>query len=87
MGRGTQLAVGIILLWFGGFCLFIAFLSGKTSLLTTSGGHGPTDASQLATTLASAVQQHEGAAAAAGTGAATAAANTGTSTVGGTVGG
>lgn len=85
MGRGTQLAVGIILLWFGGFCLFVAFLSGKTSLLTTSGGHGPADASQLASTLASAVQQHEGAAS---TGAASAAASASAApTLGGTVGG
>lgn len=62
--HGTMLAFGIVFLWLGGFCLFIALLSGKVSSLSTgtdSSGkpEGPKDVSQLASTLATSIQQHE----------------------------
>ena len=50
--RGAQIAVGILLLWFAGLCLFIAFMSGKTPGLTVgkdkSGKpQGPKDVTEL----------------------------------------
>lgn len=62
--HGTMLAFGIVFLWLGGFCLFVALLSGKISALSTgtdSSGkpEGPKDASQLVTTLASSIQAQE----------------------------
>ncbi len=61
ISRGTELALGIVLLWFGGLCFFVAFMSGKISALTTtdSGGKssGPRDVSGLAVAISAAVQQ------------------------------
>lgn len=64
LSQGTQLALGIVLLWFGGLCLFVAFMSGKIAALTTgtdSSGktRGPADASGLVSTVAKAVQAAE----------------------------
>lgn len=64
LSQGTQLALGIVLLWFGGLCLFVAFMSGKIAALTastdsTGATHGPADASGLVSTLAKAVQSAE----------------------------
>lgn len=59
MSQGTKLAVGIILLWFGGFCLFVAFMSGKIAGLTTSSGQGPSNVTELTQSLAASIQQHE----------------------------
>ncbi len=58
---GVRLAVGILLLWFGLTCLFIAFMSGKTGSLTSHVNQegkpvGPRDASELAVRLAENVQ-------------------------------
>ena len=33
--NGTKLAIGILLIWFGGFCLYVSFMSGKVPSLTT----------------------------------------------------
>lgn len=62
--HGTKVAVAILLLWFAGMCLFIAFLSGKTAALTSgkdSSGkaQGPADMSELATRIADNVQALE----------------------------
>ncbi|HJP74923.1 MAG TPA: hypothetical protein VJ914_11675 [Pseudonocardiaceae bacterium] len=62
--HGTMLAFGIVFLWLGGFCLFIALMSGKISALSTgtdSSGkpQGPKDVSQLATSLAQGIQAQE----------------------------
>jgi hypothetical protein len=62
--QGTQLALGIVLLWFGGLCLFVAFMSGKIAALTastdsTGTARGPADASGLVSSLAKAVQAAE----------------------------
>jgi hypothetical protein len=62
--HGTKVAVAIVLLWFAGLCLFIAFLSGKAASLTVgtdSAGNpqGPADASQLVSRLAENVQALE----------------------------
>lgn len=62
--HGTMLAFGIVFLWLGGFCLFVALLSGKITSLSTgtdSAGkpEGPKDVSQLATTLAASIQSQE----------------------------
>lgn len=59
--RGAQIAIGILLLWFGGTMLFIAFMSGKADSLTIGASRdgkrqGPRDASELVTRLADAVQ-------------------------------
>lgn len=35
MPKGTRLAIGILLIWFGGFGLYVAFMSGKVPSLTT----------------------------------------------------
>lgn len=64
VNNGTRLAIGIVLLWFGGACLFVAFMSGKVPALTTgtgSGGQaqGPSNASELAVGIANAVQAQE----------------------------
>lgn len=63
MSHGTKLAVGILLVWFGGVCLFIAFMSGKVPSLntgTTDGkAQGPKDVTGLLTGVANAVQQQE----------------------------
>lgn len=64
ISHGTKLAIGIILLWFGGACLFIAFMSGKVASLTVgtdSGGaaQGPRDVSELVERVASNVQAAE----------------------------
>lgn len=61
LSRGTQLAIGIVLLWFGGLLLYVAFMSGKTAQLTdstdTSGtAHGPSDISGLLASVANTVQ-------------------------------
>lgn len=53
--KGTQLAGGIVLLWLGGACLFVAFESGKIPAFAK----GPTDAGSLASGLAAAVQSQE----------------------------
>ena len=58
---GVRLAVGILLLWFGAACLFVAFMSGKTGSLTSHVNQdgkpvGPRDASELAVRLAENVQ-------------------------------
>lgn len=50
--KGAKLAIGIVLLWFGGACLFVAFLSGKVSSLTTGkdqdgNPQGPHNVSEL----------------------------------------
>lgn len=63
--RATKAALGILLLWVGGFLLFVAFMSGKTSTLTVgkdaSGrAQGPRDISELASRLAETVQAAEG---------------------------
>lgn len=60
ISRGTELAIGIVLLWFGGLCFFVAFMSGKIAALTTSSGgksSGPKDISGLAVAISAAVQQ------------------------------
>lgn len=62
--HGTQLALGIALIWFGGVLLFVAFMSGKIAALTTSTDssgqvHGPADAGSLLSSLAKAVQAAE----------------------------
>lgn len=62
--HGTMFAIGIVLLWLGGFCLFIALLSGKIASLSTgtdSSGkpEGPKDVSQLTTSLAKGIQAQE----------------------------
>lgn len=59
--NGVRLAVGILLLWFGAVCLFVAFMSGKTGSLTSHVNQdgkavGPRDASELAVRLAENVQ-------------------------------
>lgn len=64
ISHGTRLAIGIVLLWFGGVCLFVAFLSGKISSLTASTdaggtGHGPKDVSELVSSVAKNVQAAE----------------------------
>lgn len=71
--RGAQIAIGILLLWFAGLCLFIAFMSGKTPSLTVGkdrGGkpQGPKDVTELMGRLAENVRAaggkpvyHEGA--------------------------
>jgi hypothetical protein len=63
--HGTKVAVAIVLLWFAGLCLFVAFLSGKAASLTVGkdqAGHpqGPADASELVSRLAENVQALEG---------------------------
>jgi hypothetical protein len=64
-GEGTQravmLAVGILLLWFGGSLLFVAFMSGKAPGLTTGTSkdgkaQGPKDLSELLGRVAENVQ-------------------------------
>ena len=64
-GSGGKLALGILLLWFGGFCLFVAFMSGKTASLTSHVDQhgnpvGPTNASEVVSRLAENVQAAEG---------------------------
>lgn len=64
MTRGTKLALGIVFLWFGGACLFIAFMSGKTSSLTIGtkadgSTQGPQDVSDVVTRLAANIQTNE----------------------------
>ena len=63
--NGVRLAVGILLLWFGAGCLFVAFMSGKTGSLTSHVNQdgkpvGPRDASELAVRLAENVQAAAG---------------------------
>lgn len=63
--HGTKVAVAIVLLWFAGLCLFIAFLSGKAASLTVGkdqagNPQGPADASELVSRLAENVQALEG---------------------------
>lgn len=60
-GSGGKLALGILLLWFGGFLLFVAFMSGKVASLTAHVDQngkpvGPLDMSELASRLADNVQ-------------------------------
>jgi len=64
MSRGTQLAIGILLLWFAGLCLFFAFLGGKTPALTSGRGSdgtpsGPRDMSGLVSRVAENIQAAE----------------------------
>jgi len=64
MSHGTQLAIGIVLLWFAGLCFFFAFLGGKTAALTSGHGSdgtpsGPRDVSGLATRVAENMQSME----------------------------
>lgn len=65
MSKGVKLALGIILLWFGGACLFVAFMSGKVDSLTTGTNkntgkaEGPHDMSELVSRLAANVQTAE----------------------------
>lgn len=63
--RGGKAALGIVLVWAGGFLLFIAFMSGKTGTLTvgqdqTGKPQGPRDASELVSRLAEGIQAAEG---------------------------
>ena len=53
VSKGTKLALGIVLLWAGGLCLFIAFEAGKAASLATP----PKDVPGLVTGLASTAQQ------------------------------
>lgn len=62
--HGTKVAVAIVLLWFAGLCLFVAFLSGKAASLTVGkdqagNPQGPADASELVSRLAENVQALE----------------------------
>jgi hypothetical protein len=64
IAHGTKIAIGIFLLWLGGLCLFVAFLSGKIASLTEStdaagAGQGPKDVSGLVTQVAKGVQAAE----------------------------
>lgn len=54
--RGTRIALGIVMLWAGGLCLFIAFEAGKTASITTA----PKDLPELVTTIAGTAQQASG---------------------------
>ena len=61
MSGGAKMAIGVLLLWFGGACLFIAFMSGKVPSLTAHKDQngkavGPRDASELVTRVADNVQ-------------------------------
>lgn len=63
--RGAQIALGIVLLWFAGFCLYVAFMSGKTPAMTVgvdkSGKpQGPKDITELAGRLSENVQAAAG---------------------------
>lgn len=66
VAKGTQLAIGILLLWFAGLCFFVAFMSGKAASLISGTGidgkpTGPRDVSGLVTRLAANIQAAEGA--------------------------
>lgn len=52
VSRGTRLALGIVLLWAGGLCLFIAFEAGKAASLATA----PKDVPELVKGIASTAQ-------------------------------
>jgi hypothetical protein len=57
LNQGTKLAIGVLLLWFAGACLFVAFLSGKVDSLTqgtdqSGNPQGPADFSSLIVRLA-----------------------------------
>lgn len=63
--RGAQIAVGILLLWFGGACLFVAFMSGKTPSLVTGTDRsgkpqGPKDITELLGRVSGVVQAANG---------------------------
>lgn len=63
--RGGRAALGIVLVWVGGFLLFIAFMSGKTGTLTVGRDQagkpqGPRDASELVSRLAEGIQAAQG---------------------------
>lgn len=64
IAHGTKAAVGILLLWLGGACLFLAFLSGDIADLTvtdsTGAKTGPKNVSSLITTIAKGIQTQAG---------------------------
>lgn len=66
--QGTKLAIGIVLLWFAGFCFFVAFMSGKVASLTigtdqNGNPSGPRDMPELMERVSANVQALEGGAA------------------------
>ncbi len=63
--RGITLASAVLLLWFGGMCLYVAFMSGKSPAMTVGTSRdgkaqGPKDASELVTRIAANVQAAQG---------------------------